>query len=109
MRGCVQYHNDKIFRAYERWDEENPQFWPMFVEASIALANAGRRRIGAKLVFEHLRYSSLLQTKGDVFRVNNNYSAIYARRFMLEYPEHGELFETRATDLNSHILEATNA
>ena len=98
------YHHDRIYEAYLEWDAANPHFYPLFVEAAAALAFAGRRRIGASLVFEHLRYNSLLQTSGEAFKLNNNYRAIYARRFMEEFPQFGELFATRG-DEAEHQME----
>lgn len=85
----------RIFAAYRTWDQANPHFYRRFEEFAEALAAAGHRNISAKLIFERIRWESMISTSGEPWKLNNNYTPIYARRFMHEHPEHRGLFRLR--------------
>lgn len=58
-----------------------------------------KARPGTKLssdqVLHVVRWNSQLRAEGDVVAVNNNASALFARLFVVEHPEHAEVFEKR--------------
>lgn len=86
-----------IFAAYKEWDAANPHFYPLFERFSLQLAQRGHRTISSKLIFERIRWESLIRTipTGDDYKLNNNYTPIYARRFMRDHPEYEGFFRTR--------------
>lgn len=97
----LHYTNHRVFRRYERWDEENPQFYPMFCRFTLDLIQRGRDRISAAWIFERIRWESMLQTSDKDFKLNNDFRAIYARRFMFDYPHHTGVFELRGPEVVS--------
>ena len=84
-----------IFAAYKKWDEANPHFYPLFIRFATQLAQRGYRNISSKLLFERIRWESMIRTVGEEWKLNNNYTPIYARRFMRDYPQHDGLFRLR--------------
>lgn len=85
-----------IFAAYKEWDAANPHFYPLFVRFSRQLAARGYRNIGVALIFERIRWESMIRTtETDEYKLNNNFRSIYARRFMADYPELNGFFRTR--------------
>jgi hypothetical protein len=92
------YHNPPVFRRYDAWDKENPSFYPMFCRFAFRAIQSGKKRLSAALIFERIRWEMEIETQGgDDFKLNNNFRAIYARRFMFDYPNHDGLFEVRET------------
>lgn len=53
-------------------------------------------KVGLKAVFERLRWESGLSTVGDCWRLNNVYTAYYARLMLDLHPEWVGRIETRA-------------
>lgn len=87
-----------IYAAYLAWDADNPHFYPLFVRFAKQLADRGHRNLSSKLLFERIRWESLVRFKageGEDWKLNNNYTPIYARRFMAEHPRYGDLFRLR--------------
>ena len=80
---------------FDRFHRENPQVYELFRKFTYQVIDAGRKNFGAKAVMERIRWSTMVETKGDAYRLNNNYTAYYARMFMAAHPEHEGLFETR--------------
>jgi hypothetical protein len=85
------------------YHSENPHVWDWFVQFTMQAIKAGRGHFSAKAVFERLRWHARFETKGDEFKINNNYTADYARKFMNEYPQYNDLFETRIRKANDVI------
>jgi len=79
----------------ERFDRENPQVWKMFQESALGLIKIGVKHYGAKAIFETIRFHLLLHTTDTDFKLNNNHTPYYARKFHKTYPEHAGFFETR--------------
>jgi hypothetical protein len=57
----------------------------------------GVRRWGIKALFEVLRWNRLMQTSADDWKLNNNFTAYYARSIMAAVPELQGFFEIRGT------------
>lgn len=92
------YTNDRVYAAFERWDDLNPTFYLQFVRFTQQLLRTGRKRVSAAWIFERIRWESLIQTVGEEVKLNNSYRAIYARRFMFDFPNHAGAFELRAAN-----------
>jgi len=85
---------DQIERAARKFVEANPEVWRLFCKYTFALLGAGRDHYGAKSVFERIRWHTAIRG-GDDFKLNNNYTAVFARWFHLAYPKHDGFFRTR--------------
>ena len=73
----------------------NPHVYEKLKELSLYAKRAGATRIGIALLFERLRWWSMFETEGDVFKLCNDYRALYARMLMKNVPELHGLFEIR--------------
>ena len=81
----------KKFRIY---DAENPLIWRMFQKFTFQIMAAGHLNYSANGIFEGMRWHTAI-TGNDEFKMNNNYRAFYARKFMHAFPEHAGYFRTR--------------
>lgn len=86
--------NKSIFIDFEKYDSENPQIWEAFVHFSFKAIGKGFKRIGARQVFEAIRWETKVQGN-DGFKVNNSYTSYYARKFVEKFPQHKDLFVFR--------------
>ena len=83
-------------RQFLRFDEFNPHVYEMIVKIASALRERGFKRAGMKMIFERMRWLWAMQTKGEDYKLNNNYTAFYARKVMADNPDLKGLFKTRA-------------
>lgn len=81
--------------AFWTFHKKNPQVYRKIVELSQEAYDAGRSKIGMKMLFEVIRWQRLVHTRSDDFALNNNYTSRYARILEAEYPELAKLFDTR--------------
>ncbi len=52
-------------------------------------------KLSADQVLHVVRWNSQLRAEGDVVAINNNASALFARLFAAEFPQHAAAFELR--------------
>jgi hypothetical protein len=76
------------------YDAENPEIWEMFEFFTFQLITKGYKRIGSKMVVERIRWETMVRGTGS-FKVNNNMTPYYARKFERSHPEYSGLFEKR--------------
>lgn len=75
----------------EAFDTSNPHVWETFERHALAMFTRGKK-VGQRAVWERMRWDLNLRTEGDEYKLNNNHTAYYARKFNLR---HGEYFRTR--------------
>lgn len=93
-----------VERRFREFDEANPDLWRSFVDMAQELIAGGRKHYSARDIFAVIRWHTRgLGTDGDGFKVNNNFSAFYARRFHATYPEHVGFFELRRSEADQMI------
>ncbi len=83
---------DKKFWAFHH---ENPQVFRKLEELTEEAYVRGRKKIGIGMIFEVLRWNSIMQTEGDNYKLNNSYRSRYVRILVDAHPEYKDLFETR--------------
>jgi len=79
---------------FQQYDNENDEIWTAFVHYTNLTIHKGFNHYSAKGIFELIRWHSNAKGMGT-FKINNNYSADYARKFMKVYPRHEGFFRTR--------------
>ena len=91
----IRYSKARMAEAFEEFDSLNPHVYRNL--RTLAIEHVRKRgKTGAKLLVEILRWEYAIQTRHaeDEYRINNNWTAFYARKLMQE-PELSEAFETR--------------
>ena len=81
-----------------RFHKAHPEVWRYFVRFTNELIARGFKHYSAQHgVFSRIRWETD-QADADgrtTFKINNNYSPFYARRYMKLHPEHEGFFRTR--------------
>tara|TARA_R110002167_G_scaffold327223_1_gene533320 strand:+ start:51 stop:434 length:384 start_codon:yes stop_codon:yes gene_type:complete len=93
----VESRKDQIERAAEDFNRAHPKVWDLFVKFTRELHTRGFRNSSAKGVFERIRWET---DQADMwgmseFKINNNYSAYYARWYMSAFPDYKGFYRTR--------------
>jgi len=94
----VPANNEERFQQFHA---KNPQVYRALKSMALQLYAQGHRRYGMKAMFEILRWQSRLSTVGEPYKLNNIFTAYYARLLMDEVPELAGFFEVRGTGLDT--------
>lgn len=85
-----------IQERFEEFDAAHPDVYVLFRRFALELIAVGRRRIGAKLLIERIRWHYVTSSAGSgEFKINNVFSSRYARKLIAERPEFADVFEVR--------------
>lgn len=92
--------NDKevpleLLNAWMRWHKDNPDFYHLFCRFTRQAISRGHKNLSAWLVVNRIRWETSIVTKGDEFKIRNDYIALYSRLFMQDNPEYKGFFRTR--------------
>ncbi|MEU4095513.1 hypothetical protein [Streptomyces sp. NPDC026673] len=84
-----------IQERFEAFNDLNPWVLQQLEALAGDCVAKGFRRVGIGMLFELLRWRYGEATRGDVFRLNNNFRSRYVRLLIERRPEWAALFETR--------------
>ena len=87
--------DESIKRTWWSWHKANPEVYELFKKFTWQVIGAGHKNYSSKAIFERIRWHTDVETGGDPFKINNNYTAYYARLFMVDHPEYDGFFRTR--------------
>ena len=74
---------------------ENPHVYEAFCKLAQQAIQAGAERSSADLICHVIRWNRQLATSGFDFKINNCFTAYYARLWLRDHPEHPRFFELR--------------
>lgn len=85
-----------IQERFEAFHAANPQIYDYLVSRALAIQrNTNIRRMGIAMLFELLRYDGMIQTRGDSYKLNNDFKSRYSRYIMASVPYLEGFFTTR--------------
>jgi hypothetical protein len=84
-----------IQQRFESFNKANPRVYAALKSLAIQMLNAGVKQYGIKGLFEILRWDFAIRTKGEPFRLSNDFTSRYARLLMEQEPELRDFFELR--------------
>ena len=79
--------------TFQQYHQANPHLYELYKSIALQLIQQNRRVIGSAHIFQKMRYEYQFKTDGDLFKINNNFAPMYARKFVLEHPQFGHLFK----------------
>ena len=83
-----------IAERAERFHQRNPAVYRFAVDICRYMRRRRIEHYGIKAVWEVMRFK-YLETHGDIYKLNNNYTAWYARLIMTQEPDLVGFFQTR--------------
>jgi len=91
---------------FETFHARNPRVYEALEGMAAMMVARGRKRISIKMCVEVLRWNYYLQTTdpSSEYRLNNSYSAYYARLLLKNHPDWDGLFQLREVHESPAIL-----
>ena len=88
---------DEIDHEAQEFAKRHPDVWIHFVRFTHEIISRGFNNYSVSAIFERIRWETdAADEEGkSTFKLNNNYRAWYARRYMEAFPEHDGFFRTR--------------
>ena len=85
-------------KAFREFDRANPKVYILFKQFALEAFRARDvRKIGARLILERIRWEMIMEKRDEDYKINNNFTPFYARKFIIEFPEFHDRFELRSS------------
>src|SRR5690554_2441073 len=83
--------DDKFWEFHKK----NPQVYSMLEDMALDLYAHGKSKIGIGMLFEVMRWKTMLQTTDSDYKLNNSYRSRYARLLADNHSQLKNFFEIR--------------
>jgi hypothetical protein len=81
---------------FARVDADNPEIWRLFVQFTFVMIRRGFVHYSARAVLHRVRWETATPLADQSeFKINNNWSPYYARKFHDAYPRYAGFFRNR--------------
>jgi hypothetical protein len=89
--------SERHLLAFEEFHRANPHVYERLKRLAFRLKVRGVQRWGIKALYEVLRFEEAVATSASAgtYRLNNNFTALYARKLMEAEPDLEGFFELR--------------
>lgn len=84
-----------IEERFERWLEECPDVFPLFIALALDLKRAGHQKYSSDGICHVIRWHKAVSRGSEPFKINDHFSALLSRKAMDEVPELAGFFELR--------------
>lgn len=90
-------HNrqQQISARFIAFHRENPVVFKLFKRFALMAIFRGWKNYSSDAIMHRLRWHLDIETTGEPFKINNNFTPYYARLFELAQPEHEGFFRKR--------------
>jgi hypothetical protein len=82
-------------RKWWIWHKANPHVYELFKRFTMQAISRGHRNLSAWLIVNRIRWETSIETKGDDFKISNDFIAYYSRLFMHDHPQYKGFFRTK--------------
>lgn len=97
-------------RRFDEFHADNPRVYDVLVRlAREWVAATGHPKLGIKTLYERARWEIALATSDADFKLNNNWTAFYARLIMHNEPDLDGMFDLRTSEADDWIAQAAIA
>jgi len=82
-------------KKWWRWHKKNPHVWNLFQKFTFEAIRSGRKNYSHWAIIQRIRWETDIVTKGNPFKISNDWIAYYARYFIHTYPQHKGFFKIK--------------
>lgn len=84
-----------ITKDFQIFHRSNPKVYKLFRRFALEAKDLGRKRFGARFIWERMRWYIRIETRNDNFKLNDHFPPFYARKLMKDIPAMRGFFELR--------------
>lgn len=89
-----------LWKEFEKFDAAHPDIWQQFESIALDLIHRGKTHYSADSILHVIRFHRDTSTSGADVKINNNFSACYARKWAKRHPDYEKFFERRKSKVD---------
>jgi len=94
--------NRTLLRRFAEFDLANPEVWRLFERFTFDRILRRFSHYSADAILHRVRWETAVVTNDESgeFKINNDYSCCYARKFRDKHPNHADFFAVRISQVD---------
>ena len=88
-------NESRLGRKWLKWHRSNPEFYRLFERYSLQAISRGHLRLSGWLIANRVRWESSIVTRGNDYKISNDFIALFTRLFMINNPKYLGFFKTK--------------
>lgn len=85
-----------LTQRFNQYHRDNPQVYELFKKFTFMAIRRGHNRLSAWMIANRIRWETSIETFSvEEYKISNDYIALYARKFMSDYPEYNGFFQIK--------------
>ena len=85
----------RLGRKWLKWHRLNPEFYRLFEKYSLQALSNGHLNLSGWLIANRVRWESSIVTRGNDYKISNDFIALFTRLFMINNPQYIGFFKTK--------------
>ena len=86
----------KLVNRFNQFHNDNPHVYTLFKRFTFMAIGRGHQRLSAWMIANRIRWETQIETISvEDYKLSNDYIALYARKFMKDYPEFDGFFRIK--------------
>ena len=85
-----------LTQRFNQFHNDNPQVYELFKKFTFMAIRRGHKRLSAWMIANRIRWETSIETYStEEYKISNDYIALYARKFMADFPEYNGFFRIK--------------
>lgn len=80
---------------FEEFHAENPKIYKLFKKYAKDALKRGHTKLSGWFIVNIIRWEEGVDSTGSGFKIQNDYIALYTRKFIEDHPKHAEFFNIK--------------
>jgi hypothetical protein len=86
----------RLVQRFFIYHAKNPGLYGLYLKYAREAKDRGRGRFSSWMIGNRVRWYTSVETSGPLYKLTNDYFALYSRLIVFEFPEFDGFFEMRA-------------
>lgn len=82
-------------RMWLTWHRTNPEFFTLFEQFTAEALRRGHKKLSGWLIANRVRWETSIVTRGNDYKISNDFIALFARLYMVRNPQYVGFFRTK--------------
>ena len=85
----------RLEKKFNEFIARNPSVWDMFIDFTFEAIKRGHKHLSSDMILHRIRWETTIMTVGGQYKISNNTSPYFARKFHRDYPMYDGFFRTK--------------
>jgi hypothetical protein len=85
----------RLQKKFNTFIAKNPSVWVLFCKFTMQAIERGHKHLSSDMILHRIRWETSIMTVGEHYKISNDTSPYFARKFHQEFPQYDGFFRTK--------------